>query len=1099
MLTINHKNMVTNGWYDNQIHFSHFCSLVDQLGRKKRIESKRNVLKLWIDNIKLVNKENGLPQGTVAIFFRLLFPEQGVRRRYGMQEQVLCEYLESYFKTRKGRFDGWNEVTMEQRSRSTGCLGLEVKRWMEHRFERTGIREGPKRIGELTLGQADKLLDQLASFCQFSAKEVLVLRPPNRTPRDILKDLFDHLPSLELSIMIQVILRDLGPSLNPLPSLSGVQASRNFTANAGDQIDVGDALKAWDGDGRWTRLWRVRWDLDEVAREVEKVGWEKRLSEWKPVIGTPVQIPKTERPGTCDRATRMLRGPVAVETKYDGERLQVHVDFELNHIQIFSKSGRDSTEDRRLLHPIIRASLSLAPLASDFLTTDIRLFQRLPSSSANSHVRKPRHTQLILEGEMVSYDEREERIDEYWTLAHAKTGNRDAPTSFVTGVGAGNSHSQDSVSTGHTLSPRAPASPWRGGGRTPQKNGGRDLHLMIVWFDVLLVDGVSLLDCPFENRRNILLTVITPIHGFSMLAEQVIIDFDRRKEALSALRDRFALVIATRGEGLMLKPLLSEYNDTSSGMRWIKLKKDFIPGAGDTKDFHIVGASWQKDRGRTLNVPPSVFTTFFVGVEAEHLGAHQFRTNKKHFHILFSTSYGLNRLQLDNLCGKVRQQHPEPFTLLDASAPRDTFGVCANPRSSLEVFESACTTFTFSLSPSLRARSLRPTFIFKKPMVFELTGAGFQKSTGSNFYELRWPRMTKVDRQDGDPVDLNELQRIAKAAMKFDIDPHDAEEHIARIWTTDLSCITYESPRTKFEKEKAEWRRRLEIADGMSVMEAFSNEWPSNPALFAPVVPPVSRFVSLPIIPSVNTQEAIPSSSTPTCSNLTSTAPNSEFPSTPIIARRSSSNNFLHADSFVTPPSQQLRPESSKEDSARQDALEDNTQTARYSRELAPSPCSPRQKRPHSFPDIVLISKRPMSANKLSRLPSNLSICQALLASPPDMAAPSPIVPMFWASYPPSLISPLPIPKMRSVELSAENHLTDARDVCWAAGLEVIGRNEAYLGTCRQGVIFLEDSGSLQCLKALIKGPGRQLVWVISKDGFDLGWIAMQKFLLDIL
>lgn len=53
-------------------------------------------------------------------------------------------------------------------------------------------------------------------------------------------------------------------------------------------------------------------------------------------------------------------------------------------------------------------------------------------------------------------------------------------------------------------------------------------------------------------------------------------------------------------EGLMLKPLDSSYNDTTSGMRWIKLKKDFIPGAGDTLDFNIIGASWQKRRGRAL-------------------------------------------------------------------------------------------------------------------------------------------------------------------------------------------------------------------------------------------------------------------------------------------------------------------------------------------------------------------------------------------------------------------------------------------------------------------------------------------------------------------
>lgn len=50
----------------------------------------------------------------------------------------------------------------------------------------------------------------------------------------------------------------------------------------------------------------------------------------------------------------------------------------------------------------------------------------------------------------------------------------------------------------------------------------------------------------------------------------------------------------------MLKPLASLYNDPRRDMRWIKLKKDFIPGAGDALDFHVVGASCKKERAREL-------------------------------------------------------------------------------------------------------------------------------------------------------------------------------------------------------------------------------------------------------------------------------------------------------------------------------------------------------------------------------------------------------------------------------------------------------------------------------------------------------------------
>jgi DNA ligase-4 len=50
----------------------------------------------------------------------------------------------------------------------------------------------------------------------------------------------------------------------------------------------------------------------------------------------------------------MIRGRRAyVEKKYDGEYCQIHIDLSAEaaqQIKIFSKSGKDSTNDRKLLH-----------------------------------------------------------------------------------------------------------------------------------------------------------------------------------------------------------------------------------------------------------------------------------------------------------------------------------------------------------------------------------------------------------------------------------------------------------------------------------------------------------------------------------------------------------------------------------------------------------------------------------------------------------------------------------------------------------------------------------------------------------------------------
>lgn len=90
-----------------------------------------------------------------------------------------------------------------------------------------------------------------------------------------------------------------------------------------------------------------------------------------------------------------------METKYDGERLvtslsmwmksysafnvyrrlQVHIDLSLprdRQIKIFSKSGRDSTETRHLLHPFVE--LAILPFRSRLIPFVSQNYSRLSRS-----------------------------------------------------------------------------------------------------------------------------------------------------------------------------------------------------------------------------------------------------------------------------------------------------------------------------------------------------------------------------------------------------------------------------------------------------------------------------------------------------------------------------------------------------------------------------------------------------------------------------------------------------------------------------------------------------------------------------------------------
>jgi DNA ligase 4 len=75
-------------------------------------------------------------------------------------------------------------------------------------------------------------------------------------------------------------------------------------------------------------------------------------------------MPKSEKGLGCLEALELLQGSdrVWAETKYDGERAQIHVEVRFDNssdITIFSKSKRDSTQDRYAVHDIVRRALGL--------------------------------------------------------------------------------------------------------------------------------------------------------------------------------------------------------------------------------------------------------------------------------------------------------------------------------------------------------------------------------------------------------------------------------------------------------------------------------------------------------------------------------------------------------------------------------------------------------------------------------------------------------------------------------------------------------------------------------------------------------------------
>ncbi|KAF7356774.1 DNA ligase [Mycena venus] len=677
------------------VPFSFFVSLLREISlhsRPKKTGTKRDkyssypalaTLKNWISTLR--SKFSPLPENTTAIVFRLLFPEEDARRKYDMQETRLASALADCF--------GCDHVPLGQwaANGSSGCLGEQVLKVLNKTSSHAA-----DYISPLSIAEVDDLLEELASHSAYSSISVRNNNPraTRRSKSVILRALYRSLSPLDASFLTQIILKDLRPLLYPLPHVHYTVALKSFNSVSLIQLSKEDAMNAWDPTRQMLSIYRIRSGFDDAAAAFD-AGITGTIV---PRIGTPIEIPKSEKGRACLHALEILRASKEIwaETKYDGERAQIHVQILENgysRITVFSKSKRDSTLDRYGVHSVIREALSL-PEESDL-------------DSSSTKVK----SDVILDAETVAWHG--DKIDGSYSQV-----------SLMTDVSSG------------------------------------DRHLGLVLFDILMLNGTSLLSVPYSSRRAILESVIQPIPSRVILA-------DRTRIALNittnvddpTLHHVFAQCLAHPEEGLILKAGEAGYNDMR--FPWVKLKRDYIPGYGDCVDLVILGGSWDKNRARELRVAPDAYTTFYIG------GLHNADQLKKdpnarpHFHIYFTASYGLSRDGLEETNFLIKSSDAVPY---DSN----------HPPSNLP--------FTFTIFPGL----VPPTVILREPLLAELFGAGFTKTPRSRHYELRFPRITKIFRtrerswQDG--MNLQDLHKVARAIVGKDRSNKDIDDWTNNLW-----------------------------------------------------------------------------------------------------------------------------------------------------------------------------------------------------------------------------------------------------------------------------------------------------------------------------
>ncbi|KAF2113814.1 hypothetical protein BDV96DRAFT_548808 [Lophiotrema nucula] len=419
----------------------------------------------------------------------------------------------------------------------------------------------------------------------------------------------------------------------------------------------------------------------------------------------------------------------AAEVKYDGEYCEMHIDLQKpsEMIQIFSKNGKDATADRRSLHNAIQASLRVGTPSCRFKKNCIVL------------------------GELVVWCDKQQKI---------------LPFSKI------RKHVSRSGSFIGTLQDSLPHE-WE--------------HLMVVFFDVLVLDDEPILKRSLQARRNILKELVHFVPGRAMRSKWTLLDF-RDEHGITDLRQAFARTIAERQEGLVLKPLQAPYFSLLSDVNsrqpayFIKFKKDYLADMGgerDLGDFAVVGASYDPRVAAKTDLKPLHWTHFHLGCAINQKAVERTGERPK-FKVVGAVSLDKAipkpELKYLNVHGRLR----EVPLLPSRSAP--DFDI-EHPKS----------------------QGPRMAIAFKKPFVAEILGGGYEKLQDEVFEMLRHPRIKKIhhDRTWQDTVTMEDLEHMAQAkweapdAEKLDGHAKDIANLVGDTCTTNCTTECPGSTQTK--------------------------------------------------------------------------------------------------------------------------------------------------------------------------------------------------------------------------------------------------------------------------------------------------------------
>lgn len=240
-------------------------------------------------------------------------------------------------------------------------------------------------------------------------------------------------------------------------------------------------------------------------------------------------------------------------------------------------------------------------------------------------------------------------------------------------------------------------------------------------FDLLFLNGAPLVNKPLRERRDLLHSAFEPVEGEFAFATY---GDTNELDAIQTLLDES---VKASCEGLMVKMLdgtASNYEPSRRSQNWLKVKKDYLAGVGDSLDLVVLGAYF--GRGKRT----SVYGAFLLACFNPDTEAYESVCN-------IGTGFSDEALaELHAQLSKLAISKPKPF-YVHSQGNKDQPDVWFEPRAVWEV-----KTADLTLSPRYRAAA-------------DLVGDG-----GNRGISLRFPRFIKA-RDDKTPEMATSAAQVA--------------------------------------------------------------------------------------------------------------------------------------------------------------------------------------------------------------------------------------------------------------------------------------------------------------------------------------------------